>query len=71
MLPLSEKWAAYFNSIPETGMGYVIVSVVLKDGRRYDCVCVDSGVITKVGESSSIPFTESDIAQFQTRPLGV
>ena len=64
MLALSDKWAAYFHAIPETGMGYVTVSVLLKDGRRFDRVCVVGGTITKVGESSSVPFAESDIAEF-------
>ena len=63
-LPLSDRWATYFRSIPETGLDYTIVSVILKDGRRFDRVCVVGGVITRVGESSSIPFIESDIAQF-------
>jgi hypothetical protein len=45
-------------------MGYTIVSVILKNGRRFDRVCVVVGTITKVGESSSIPFVESDIAEF-------
>jgi hypothetical protein len=62
MLALSDKWALFFKSIPETGMGYTVVSVTLKDGRRFDRVCVVGGTITKVGESTSIPFTESDIA---------
>ena len=64
MLALSSKWAPYFWSIPETGMGYVILSVQLKDGRRFDRVCVDGGFITKVGESTSIPFTEAEIDAF-------
>jgi hypothetical protein len=64
MLKLSAKWAPVINSMPETGMGYVILSVILKDGRRFDRVCIDSGVITKIGDSITIPFTEDDIAEF-------
>jgi hypothetical protein len=64
MLALSDKWAAFFKSIPETGMGYVIVSVILKDGRRFARVRVVGGVIAKVGDLDAIPFAESDIAQF-------
>ena len=63
-LELSDKWAAYFRTIPETGMGHTIVSVILKDGRRFAGVCVVGGVITEVGESKSIPFAEEDIASF-------
>jgi len=64
MLALSSKWAPFFKSVPETGMGYVIVSVILKDGSRFDRVCVVGGIITKVGDSASIPFSEADIAEF-------
>ena len=48
MLTLSDKWAPFFRSIHETGMGYVIVSVILKDGRQFDRVCVVGGTITKI-----------------------
>jgi hypothetical protein len=34
MLALSAKWAEFFRSNPETGMGYSVVSVILKDGQR-------------------------------------
>ena len=67
MLALSDKWAEYFQSIPESGMGYWVVSVRLKDGRRFDRVYVDGGFITKIGESTSIPFSEADIAEFSNQ----
>ena len=65
MLTLSDKWAPFFRSIHETGMGYVIVSVILKDGRQFDRVCVVGGTITKIEDSDLIPFAESDIAEFK------
>jgi hypothetical protein len=64
MLALSDKWGESFASIPETGMGYTVLSVILKDGRRFDRVCVNGGIVTKIGDSTSIPFAESDIDQF-------
>lgn len=63
MLELSQKWAPFFQSHAETGMGYVIVSALLKDGRRFDRVCVVGGYVTTVDGSSSIPFAEADIAE--------
>jgi hypothetical protein len=63
MLRLPEKWIRYLLTHPETGMGYYIVSVVLKDGRRFDQVIVDSGFITKVRGEEGIPFDVSEIDQ--------
>jgi len=49
---------------PETGMGYAIVSAILKDDRRFDRVCVVGGVIWSVDGSDTIPFAESEIDRF-------
>ena len=64
MLTLSSKWANFFRRQPETGMGYTIVTVVLKDGRRFPRVAVTGGVIGSVEDETSIPFREDDIAEF-------
>lgn len=64
MLRLSSKWADFFRSQPETGMGYVIATVVLKDGRRYPRVAITGGIIDSIEGYSSIPFVEAEIAEF-------
>jgi hypothetical protein len=56
MLKLSPKWAPFLLQYPESGMGYWIVSVVLMHGRLFDCVCVDSGYISRIGDSTDIHF---------------
>jgi hypothetical protein len=61
MLPLSDRWAPFLTSQPEAGMGYQIGTVVLKDGRRFLKVIIDSGAISTVDGSTDIPFTEADI----------
>jgi len=61
MLALSSKWIEKLTSQPETGMGYHVVSVVLKDGKRFDQVVVDQGCITQIRHYPSIPFAEEDI----------
>ncbi len=61
MLKLSDKWIDFLMSHKETGMGYHIVSVILRDGRRYDRVVVDGGYITQVKGYDDIPFSEEDI----------
>jgi hypothetical protein len=32
-IKLSENWVEYLCSMPESGMGYQVVDVMLKDGR--------------------------------------
>ena len=61
MLALSKKLAPILTSQPETGMNYQIASVVLVDGTRFDHVVIVGGFITKVGESTEIPFREEEI----------
>jgi hypothetical protein len=63
MLALSDKWAPLLISQPETGMNYQIASVFLKDGKRFDQVLISGGYIIRVGESTTVPFREEDIAR--------
>jgi hypothetical protein len=65
LLPLSQRWISYLGSLPETGMGYQVVSVSLKDGRTFHQVVVDSGYITRVRGYKYIPFAESEIAEIK------
>lgn len=44
-------------------MGYQVVSVVLKDGRRFDQVAVVEGCISEIRGRDDIPFTEDLIDQ--------
>ena len=61
MITLSAKWARYLIRKPETGMGYQVASVYLKDGRRFDRVMIVGGTIAQIDDDPSIPFAESDI----------
>ena len=63
MIKLSDRWIHELIAQPETGMGYQIVSVILKDGTRHNQVVVDSGFITRAKGLDSIPFQESDIRE--------
>jgi hypothetical protein len=63
MIELSPKWLAVLVDKPETGMGYQVVSVILKDGRRFDQIAVVEGRITQVRGLADIPFMEDQIAQ--------
>jgi hypothetical protein len=62
---LTEKrFADYFRNQPETGMGYWVATAVLKDGRSFPQVVIDSGYVTKVKNHSGIPFLEKEIDHF-------
>lgn len=58
---LSEKWVPVILAQPETGMGYSVVTLILRDGSRVPHVTVVGGYVTKVGESTDIWFSEADV----------
>ena len=61
MISLGDKWVPVLLSQPETGMGYQIASVFLRDGRRFDRVTITQGVITQIDGKKEVPFKEEDI----------
>ena len=63
MIKLSNKWASVLTTQPETGMGYQIASVILKDGRRFDQVVIVGGIIGQIKDIEGVPFTEEQIDQ--------
>jgi hypothetical protein len=52
----------HVNQVRETGIGYHIVSVELKDRRRFDQVVVSEGCIIQVRGYTDIPFGPQDVA---------
>jgi hypothetical protein len=63
MISLTGKWAAELTSKPETGMGYQVVTVVLKDGKRFEQVVIVQGQISGIRGRKDIPFSEGEIAE--------
>jgi hypothetical protein len=59
----SNKWISTVRSLPETGMGYAVVKIVLSDGREFDQAVVDSGYLLLVRGLPIVPFSEGEIAQ--------
>jgi hypothetical protein len=57
----SGKWRGTVRELPESGMGYTVVRVTLRDGRVFPQAVIDSGYLTRVRGSSSVPFAEDDI----------
>lgn len=62
MFVLSKKWLEYLRTLPETGMGYHVVTIELKDGRKFKQSIIDSGQLVRIRGLQEIPFSESDIA---------
>lgn len=63
MINLSPKWATELADKPETGMGYQVVSILLKDGRRFNQVAIVEGRITQIKGLDVIPFSEEEISR--------
>jgi hypothetical protein len=63
VLQLSDKWGPKLVSQPETGMGYQIASIILKDGTRYDQVLIEAGYVTRIRGLKTILFSEDQIAE--------
>ena len=65
MYKLGEKrFSDFFHHEPETGMGYWVATVFLRDGREFRQVVIDSGYVNRVRGYKDIPFKESDIERF-------
>lgn len=59
-VPIPAEWLDYLLRQPESGMGYQIVSVRLKDGRHFKQVIAQNGYFTQVRGYDELPFTQLD-----------
>jgi hypothetical protein len=62
IFPIPNDCFDYLKREKETGIGYYMVSVVLKDGRRFDQVVVSECCIIEVRGYAEIPFAPEDVA---------
>lgn len=60
--PIPKECLALLRQDAETGIGYQIVSVELKDGRSFDQVVVSEGCLIEVRGFREIPFSADEIA---------
>jgi|SwirhisoilCB3_FD_contig_41_4044367_length_490_multi_1_in_0_out_0_2 hypothetical protein len=66
MLELSEKrFSDYLRGKAETGMGYWIATVRLKDGRVFPQAVIVGGCLTRIKGEAGIPFSREDIADLE------
>ena len=62
LVPIPLETAAGLKQHKETGLGYQVVSVQLKDGRNFDQVVASEGCIIAVRDYSEIPFQFDEVA---------
>ena len=61
MIRLSDKWHPVLDRGGETGMGYSIATVVLKDGREFKQAAIIDVTLAEIRGLEAIPFAEDDI----------
>lgn len=61
LVPLAPETIDQLKQEKETGLGYQVVAVELKDGRRYEQVVISEGCIIAVRGHYDVPFTFDEI----------
>jgi len=62
LVPIPPETATSLKREKETGLGYQIISVVLKDGTRFEQVVASEGCIIAVRGFVEVPFEISEVA---------
>jgi hypothetical protein len=62
LIPIPTGFADRLKQAGETGIGYQVVSVQLRDGRIFDQVVTSEGCIIEVRGYKGIPFAPEDVA---------
>jgi hypothetical protein len=62
LVPIPSQLAAQVKDDKETGIGYRVISVQLKNGSTFDQVVLSEGHIVEVRGHSEIPFAAEDVA---------
>lgn len=61
LVPIPRGCAEHLKGVEETGIGYQVVSVQLKDGRIFEQVAISEGCIIEVRGYKEIPFSADDV----------
>ena len=61
LIPMRPETVGQLKQQPETGLGYQIVAVELRDGRHFDQVVTSEGCIIAVRGHSEVPFEFDDV----------
>jgi len=61
LVPVPNGFVDLLKGAKETGIGYQVVSVILKDGRSFDQVVASECCIIEVRGYKEIPFAAEDV----------
>ena len=62
LVPIPREHAEGLKRHGETGPGYQVVSVILRNGKRFDQVVASEGCVIHVRGHREIPFAPDDVA---------
>jgi hypothetical protein len=62
LIPIPREYAEGLRRCGETGMGYQVVAVTLKNGRKFDQVVTSEGHVIQVRGYKDVPFSTDDVA---------
>jgi hypothetical protein len=62
LIPIPRELAEHLKRQSETGMGYQVVSVTLKNGQHFDQVVASEGFIIQVRGHKDVPFAPDEVA---------
>jgi len=62
VVPIPSGFVDELKHASETGIGYQVIAVELKDGRRFEQVATSEGCIIEVRGFKEIPFSPEDVA---------
>jgi hypothetical protein len=62
LVTIPNEWVDHLRRQGETGLGYQIVSVNLRDGRRFDQVVASEDCVIQVLGFSDVPFKQDEVA---------
>ena len=65
VVTIPNGWADYLRREEQTGLGYQVVSVNLKDGRTFGQVVVSEGCVIQVRGHREVPFQQEEVASVQ------
>jgi hypothetical protein len=65
LITIPNEWADSLKGQGDTGLGYQVVSVGLKDGWRFDPVVASESCVIQVRGYGDVPFEMEEVASVQ------
>jgi hypothetical protein len=62
LIPIPREQADLLKRQAETGMGYQVVAVTLKSGKKFDHVVTSEGHVIQVRGHKDVPFNSEEVA---------